>query len=153
MPFGLTNASQTMTRLMNKAIPADLRNEVFVHLDDLLIVSDSFDSHLKVLKRVAKYVRLAGLTLNVKKSKFCMRSVKYLEHIVGEGMIRTDPEKISAMAEFSIPRSLKALRRFLGNVWWYRKFISNFASVASSLTDLLKPKWKFSYDSGRTKSI
>nr|XP_041633555.1 uncharacterized protein LOC121503304 [Drosophila kikkawai] len=31
MPFGLTNASQTMTRLMDKVIPADLRNEVFVY--------------------------------------------------------------------------------------------------------------------------
>jgi len=41
MPFGLTNASQTMTRLMDKVIPAHLRNAVFVYLDDFLIVFDS----------------------------------------------------------------------------------------------------------------
>jgi len=38
MPFGLTNAFQTMTRLMDKVILAELRNEVLVYLDNLLIV-------------------------------------------------------------------------------------------------------------------
>jgi len=89
MPFGLTNASQTMTRLMDKVIPASLRNEVFVYLDDLLVVSDTFEGHMKVLSLVADQIRAAGLTLNVGKSKFCMKSVKYLGHIVGEGDIRT----------------------------------------------------------------
>ncbi|XP_033237657.1 uncharacterized protein [Drosophila pseudoobscura] len=144
MPFGLTNASQTMTRLMDKVIPASLRNEVFVYLDDLLIVSDSFESHRRVLSEVASYIKAAGLTLNVEKSKFCMKSVRYLGHIVGEGVIRTDPDKISAMSDFPLPKSLKSLRRFLGMVGWYRKFISNFASVAAPLTDLLKPRQKFS---------
>ncbi|XP_052857197.1 uncharacterized protein LOC128265316 [Drosophila gunungcola] len=143
MPFGLTNASQTMTRLMDKVIPASLRNEVFVYLDDLLIISESFEAHMRVLSLVAGFVKTAGLTLNVEKSKFCMRSVKYLGHIVGEGVIRTDPEKISAMKDFPLPQSLKALRRFLGMAGWYRKFIKNFSSVTAALTDLLKPRKKF----------
>jgi len=57
--------------------------------------------------------------------------------------IGTDPEKISAMKDFPLPKSLKALRSFLGMVGWYRKFINNFASVAAPLTDLLKQKKKF----------
>jgi len=69
------NASQRMTRLMDKVIPDYLRNEVFVYLDDLFIVSDSFDSDLRVLKLVAGHVKAAGLTLNVEKSKFCRRWV------------------------------------------------------------------------------
>jgi len=82
MPFGLNNASQTMTRLMKKVIPAHLRNAVFVCLDGLLIVSDSLEEHLKVLSKLAGCIKSAGLTLNVK-SKFCMKSVNYLGHIVG----------------------------------------------------------------------
>jgi len=114
-----------MTRPMDKVIPANLRNEVFVYLDDLLVVSDSFKTHLKVLGLVAEQVKIAGLTLNVEKKHFCMRSAKYLGHIVGEGAIRTDPEKISAMSEFLLPRNLKSLRSFLGIVGWYRKLISS----------------------------
>jgi len=132
-----------MTRLMDKVIPASLRNEVFVYLDDLLVVSDTFKGHMKVLGLVADQIRAAGLTLNVGKNKFCMKSVKHLGHIVGEGVIRTDPEKISPMKDFPLPKSLKALRSFLSMVEWYRKFINNFSSVAAPLTDLLKPKKKF----------
>nr|XP_041630567.1 uncharacterized protein K02A2.6-like [Drosophila kikkawai] len=68
MPFGLSNASQTMTRLMDKVVPAELRNEVFVYLDDLLIVSDCFEAHLKVLEVVAGHIKAAGLTLNIEKN-------------------------------------------------------------------------------------
>jgi len=68
MHFGLINASQTMTRLMDKVIPPDLRNEVFVYLDDLLVVSDTIETHMKVLSAVAKQIKIAGLTLNVEKT-------------------------------------------------------------------------------------
>jgi len=41
MPFGLCNATSTMSRLMDKVVHAHLRNEVFIYLYDLLIVSSS----------------------------------------------------------------------------------------------------------------
>jgi len=79
-------------------------------------------------------IKSAGPTLNVEKRKFCMKSVKYLGHIVGEGGVRTDPDKISALKEFPLLKSLKALRRFLEMVGWYRKFISIFVAVSAPLT-------------------
>jgi len=52
MPFGLTNASQTMTRLMDKVMPPDLRNEVFVYLLIYLFISfrqrNSFTGYLNI---------------------------------------------------------------------------------------------------------
>jgi len=42
IPFGLYNATSTMSRLMDKVVPVHLRNEVFIYLDALLIVSSSF---------------------------------------------------------------------------------------------------------------
>jgi len=53
---------------MDKVIPPDLRNEVFVYLDDLLVVSDTIETHMKVLSAVAKQIKIAGLTLNVEKT-------------------------------------------------------------------------------------
>lgn len=73
MPFGLCNAPQTMSRLMDKVIPAELRTEVFVYLDDLLIISESFNRHLEVLRLVARKIRESGLTINVEKSNFVYR--------------------------------------------------------------------------------
>jgi len=78
MPFGLCNAPQTMCRLMDKVIPYSLKTYVFVYLDDLLILSQSFDDHLFHLLEVAALLRKAGLTINVKKSQFGLAKVKYL---------------------------------------------------------------------------
>lgn len=73
MPFGLCNAAQTMCRLMDKVMGNDLRESVFVYIDDLLIVSPDFDSHLEILRKVAERLRKANLTINLSKSHF-MRS-------------------------------------------------------------------------------
>ncbi|XP_037899719.1 uncharacterized protein K02A2.6-like [Glossina fuscipes] len=67
MAFGLCNAPQTMSSLMDKVIPNELKTEVFVYLDDLLIVSNEFVHHLEVLKLIAKRFRETGLTINVEK--------------------------------------------------------------------------------------
>lgn len=153
MPFGLCNAPQTMSRLMDKVVPATLRSEVFVYLDDLLIVSDTFERHLSVLREVAKQIRAAGLTINVEKSKFCVTEVRYLGHLIGNGVIQTDPEKISAIVDFPVPRSVRQIRRFLGMSGWYRKFIRNYASVTAPLTNLLKANRKFSWNEEAQKSF
>lgn len=153
MPFGLCNAPQTMSRLMDKVVPANLRTEVFVYLDDLLVVSDTFERHLQVLREIARQFRVSGLTLNVEKSKFCRQEVRYLGHIVGDGVIRTDPEKISAIIDFPTPKSVKQLRRFLGMSGWYRKFIRNYATITTPLTDLLKAHRKFTWSEMAQKAF
>lgn len=62
-----------MCRLMDLAIPSVLRECVFVYIDDLLVVSADFDTHLERLKLVAESLRKANLTINVDKSKFVMK--------------------------------------------------------------------------------
>jgi len=49
---------------------------------------------------VAGHIEKAGLTINIGKSNFWKRSVKYLGHIIGEGEIRTDPTKSQLLQIF-----------------------------------------------------
>lgn len=143
MPFGLCNAPQTLCRLMDKVIPSILRDYVFVYMDDLLVVSKDFDEHLERLKTVAKCLREANLTINVRKSKFCMKEIKYLGHIVGHGCIKPDPGKVDAISNFPIPRTVRQVRSFLGMCGWYNRYIANFAATAAPLTDLLAKHSRF----------
>lgn len=137
MPFGLCNAAQRMCRLMDKVIPANIREFVFVYLDDLLVCSPDFKSHMELLQVVADCLKRAKLTINVGKSKFCYREVKYLGYVVGDGCLRTDREKVAAMEEFPEPKTPKQLRRFLGMTGWYRRFIKDYANIAAPLHNSL----------------
>jgi len=91
MPFGLCNAPQTLCRLMDQVIPAHLRTIVFVYLDDLLVLSDDFDSHMVLLQEIALCLRKANLTINISKSKFRMEKIKSLGFILGNGTLKTRP--------------------------------------------------------------
>lgn len=143
MPFGLCNAAQSMCRLMDLVLPSETREHIFVYIDDLLVVSADFETHIQRLKLVGSSLRKANLTINIEKSKFCMRSIKYLGHIVGNGQIKPDPGRVQCICEFPQPRTVKQIRRFLGMAGWYQRYIKNFSAIAAPITDLLKNSDRF----------
>ena len=114
------------------------REQVFVYLDDLLIFSETFEEHLKLLKLVSDRLQFGNLTINVKKSKFCLKEFKYLGYIVGNREIKTDPAKVEAIKNIKISKTIKQLRSFLGMTNWYRRFIKDFSTLAAPITDCLK---------------
>lgn len=145
MPFGLCTAPQTMCRLMDQLIPPDLRHCVFGYLDDLIIVSKDFQSHLSTLVRIADQFCRANLTLNISKSSFCVTEVKYLGFVIGHGGIKTDPEKVEAILKWPTPKNIKQVRGFLGIAGWYRRFIDNFSTEVFPITEVLSTKRKFNW--------
>lgn len=153
MPFGLTNAPMTMSRLMDAIIPSELQSQVFIYLDDLLLVSESFDGHIELLVRVANILRDAGLTVNIAKCRLCMREVRYLGFVIGDGVMKPDPEKVRAIRDIRPPRTVRELRRFLGLAGWYRRFVEGFADISSPLTDLTSKTKKFEWNPEAQKSF
>lgn len=128
---------------MDSIIPPDLRHSVFGYLDDLIIVSEDFNSHLLVLVRIAEQFKKANLTLNISKSKFCVTEVNYLGYIIGNGGIKTDPEKVESIKNWPTPKNIKQVRGFLGLAGWYRRFVANFSSIVFPITEVLSTKRKF----------
>lgn len=137
---------------MDKVFPSTIRSRIFVYLDDLLVVSNSFEEHLVLLSDVAHRLRNAGLTVNLGKSRFSYKEVKYLGHIVGHGTIKPDPDKVSAIVDFPAPVSVRQVRRFIGMGGYYGKFIENYSSISSPLTDTIK-KGKFVFTAQALESF
>lgn len=145
MAFGLHSAPATFQRLLDKVIGADLDEVAFPYLDDIILVSESFDEHLKLLKEVFRRLRDAGLKLNIKKCRFCQLELIYLGHRVSNKGIGTDPEKVQAIVSYPPPKNIKELRRFYGMASWYRRFVQNFSDIAQPLTQLLKKNMKWEW--------
>lgn len=140
MPFGLHNAAQTLSRLMDRVLRSDLEPSVFVYLDDIIVMSGTFEAHIKLLKTVAERLKSAGLTISLDKSKFCLKQLRYLGYLINKDGVSPDPEKLQGINSFPTPKSITETRRLLGMAGWYRRFIPNFATIVAPITDLLKKK-------------
>jgi hypothetical protein len=114
MPFGLHSASTTFQRLLDSVLEPELEPHVFVYLDDIIIVSPSFDTHLRHLTEVFSRLRDANLKLNPEKCHFCCSELRYLGHIVNRDGVHTDLKKIRAIAHWPAPTTVRKIRQFLG---------------------------------------
>lgn len=138
MPFGLRNAPATFQRLMDRFRQGLGGLQLLVYLDDLILVSSSFEKHLEELRLVFERMRVFNLLMNQTKCKFGCEEVKYLGHLITPAGIRPDPEKIRAISAIPAPRTLAHLISFLQTCSWYRRFIPQFADTAKPLSQLTK---------------
>ncbi|KAJ8737429.1 hypothetical protein PYW08_000024 [Mythimna loreyi] len=137
--FGLTNAPATQQRLVDTLF-GEFEQRVFAFLDDIIIVSNDFNSHVSLLVRVLNKLKHANLTVNLDKCKFFRDRLKYLGYVVDSGGLRTDPEKVQAILQYPTPSNKKDVKRFLGTATWYRRFVPNFSTIAAPLNKLTSNK-------------
>lgn len=142
MPFGIVNAPMTLTRLMDQVLGFDLEPEVFVYLDDIIIVSDTFERHLELLIEIAKRFNEAGLMISAEKSIFCLKSVEFCGFIIDENGRTPNKSKIKPILSYPEPTTKKELKRFLGMCNWFSNHIPDMQGKLAPLNDLLKGPYK-----------
>ena len=108
------------------------------YIDDVIIFSTSWEDHFSHLSTV--FTRLWEAVFTAKPSKCTLGATTctYLDHVVGNGVVRTEPSKLQAVANFPVPQTKTHVKEFLGLTGYYRRFIPNYATLATPLTDLTR---------------
>jgi hypothetical protein len=145
MPFGLTNAPSTFQRMMNGLLKGLTWKRCLVYLDDVIIFARSFEELLVNLEEVLKRIKEANLKLQPEKCIFGAKKVKYLGFELSDKGIFPDSEKIRVVDELKSPKNKKELKRFIGSISFYRRFIKDFSKIAACLYELTSPKTKFNW--------
>ena len=143
MGMGLTNAPATFQRLMYKVLGGLLWTNSMAYLDDIVIFSPDFETHLKDLAEVFEKIKAANLKIKPPKCSFAKTGIGYLGFVISEKGVECDPANTDKVASFHEPRCRKEVRSFLGLTSYYRKFIRNYAFIAKPLYELTKEDTDF----------
>ena len=135
MPFGLRNAGQTFQRFLDGVLRG--LDSCFAYLDDILVASDTPEQHTADLRHLFERLAENGLTIHPDKCEFGQTSLEFLGHTVNSDGITPTAERVTAIEQLPQPASTKDLRRFLGMLNFYRKFIPNCAEILAPLDSLL----------------
>jgi hypothetical protein len=91
MTFCLKNAGATYQRAMNLIFHELLGNIVEVYIDDIVVKSAEFSSHIADLRKAFNKMCRYGLKMNPRKCAFGVSAGKFLGFVIHEHGIEIDP--------------------------------------------------------------
>ena len=85
---------------------------------------------MKALKEAAKK---DNFTSNEEKCLYNCTQIKLLGYLVGNGVIKSDPERVAALNDLQQPTTKKELQRILGLFSYYSKWVPNYSALIQPL--------------------
>lgn len=147
MPFGLTNAPLAFRHFINDVLSDMVNQHVVIYLDNILIFLKTQSNHnghvCNVLRRLSKF----NMFCKASKCEFDRQEIKFLGFVVGVAGLKPDPFKISPIAKWPTPQTVKHVQSFLGFATFYRRFIASYSKIVYPLTQLTKKDVVFEWNS------
>lgn len=146
MPFGLKIGPARFQRFVYDVFKELIeKGDVSIYLDDILVISETLEHHLRILKQVFRLLVRNRMNLRLDKCKFLYTKIDYLGYTITKDGIQPTNDGIKAIQAFPVPRNVHEVQSFLGLSSYFRKFIENFAIIAKPLYDLLRKNVPFTF--------
>jgi hypothetical protein len=103
--FGLKNAPASFQRIMDNILREFLGKNCVIYLDDILVYSTSLQEHIEVLDKIFKKLQTFNLKVQLDKCDFLKKETSYLGHVITKEGVKPNPDKISAILNWPLPRN------------------------------------------------
>ncbi|GBM86638.1 Transposon Ty3-G Gag-Pol polyprotein [Araneus ventricosus] len=136
VPFGISYGPEVSQKRIRECLKG--LNGVVGLMDEFVVYGETEKEHDERLYQVLQRLQDSGWTLNAEKCQFRKKSIKFLGHIISADGICPDPTKTEAIKKMSQPTNITELKRFLGMMNFFRKFVPNLTDMAEPLHAMLK---------------
>jgi hypothetical protein len=147
--FGIATGARVLTQLMDQVF-SDIKFKFVSHYPDgIVIYIDSFEDHIGHLYKVFHRLLHVGLTVNLIKVKFATLHFSFVGHTILPLGVSVDPDRTKVIRIRNLPpqHDVRGIARFMGMVFFFHKFIPQFAELATPLNLLHKKNVKFVWGS------
>ena len=145
LSMGLVNAPMSYQMIMQDVLRNLHWKCALAYIDDVLVYSVNFQTHLQDLRDVFQRIRVAKLRIHSKKGQFAASQVRYVGHILARDGVKIDPEKTRVISQIPTPKSAHDVRVFLGCTNFFRKYIYHYSQIAAPLNQLLRKEIEFNW--------
>ena len=115
LPFGVTNGVPAFQRKMDNLVQVEGLKDTFPYLDNITVAGHTQEEHDRNVKRLLECLQRRKWTLNNSKAINSVSSINILGYLVGNGIIKPDPERLRPLKQPPPPpTNLKSLKRVLG---------------------------------------
>ena len=136
MGFGMCGASQTFHQFIHEVFRG--LTFVFPYCDDILIASKNKEEHRKHLRTVFERLKGYNLTINIDKCEFGKEELNFIGYRISAKGTTPIPDRVQVLLDYKKPNTIQELRRFLGAINFYRRFIKNAAESQALLNEHFK---------------
>ena len=139
IPMGISGAPGCFQEFMENTL-WDLRDKNCIpYLDDCLVFSRTFEDHLEDVRAVLRCLSRKGVKLKPRKCVIFRKEVRFLGQLVNKEGSRMDPADFEAVRKLKDekPKTVGDVRKMVGLLGYFRKYIAKFSQRAKPLYDLL----------------
>ena len=142
LAMGLKNGNAIFQRVMDWVLQGHTCANAYI--DDVIIGStgnteeELLKNHDRDIRQVLDTLREHKMRVNVKKPQLFMRSVQFCGHVLVEGRRYPAPDKLAPIKGWELPRTVTALRGFLGLTNYYSSYVPHYAEYAAPMTSMLQ---------------
>ena len=145
MPFGLCNALSTFQRVVNDVLRDHLGIFVWVHIDDILVLSEDADEHQRHLHLVHELLQRHQLFSFIGKSTFFQSRIFSCGYIIDSHGVHMDLEKIKVIRGWPLPTTVHEVGQFIRLCGFYQQFVKGFQYFAAALTAMFKADFEWEW--------
>ena len=137
--------------MTTKVLEAQLRRNIIVYIDDIVIISAARQDHTQDLAETFANLRKANLSLNPKKCVFEVHKGKVLGCLVSTKGMEANLDKITALCNMQEPQSIRDVQKLTGGITTLNRFIPRSADRSLPFFKVLRSSQKFEWGTSKGK--
>ena len=136
--FDLINMFIIFQTYINKILTKILNDFYVVYLNNILIFFVKKTDYVNHMKQILESLRKFKLYASLKKCKFFIIKVNFLEFIIFTESVSMNLSRVNIIKTWFRSKMYWKIQVFLRFINFYRHFIHHYSQIAKSLTELLR---------------